>query len=125
RGIAEVNRLLRPFHSETYEVIAELGSGSGSQVGFDVRKGVSKQTCVGYDAKKSELFIDRTNSGQVGFSKDFPGRHSGPAQSGKRVQVHLFVDRSSIELFGNAGTTVISDRIFPPADANGLQLFAY
>jgi fructan beta-fructosidase len=123
-GITEANRLLRRFHSDTYEVIAELDSGSASEVGFNIRKGASEQTVVGYDPLKGQLFIDRTNSGQVGFSKDFPGRHAGPAEIRKQVRMHLFVDRSSVELFGNAGTIVISDRIFPPPDASGLELFS-
>lgn len=123
-NVAEANRLLQSFHSDCYEIIAELESSSASELGFEVRKGATEETLVGYDAGRGELFIDRTKSGQVGFSKDFPGRHAGPAKGGKQVRMHLFVDRSSVELFGNHGTTVISDRIFPSPDSNGLELFA-
>jgi sucrose-6-phosphate hydrolase SacC (GH32 family) len=36
----------------------------------------------------------------------------------------LFVDRSSVEVFGGDGRTVISDRIFPRPDSRGVALFA-
>lgn len=118
------NLRLRNFHSETYEILAELEGGSSAEFGFKVRKGASEQTLAGYNPASAEMFIDRTKSGTVGFSKDFPGRHAGPLKvRGNRVMLHLFVDRSSVEMFGGSGEAVISDRIFPSADSNGLEIY--
>jgi sucrose-6-phosphate hydrolase SacC (GH32 family) len=40
------------------------------------------------------------------------------------LRLHALVDRSSVEVFGGDGRTVISDRIFPRPDSQGVALFA-
>lgn len=124
-NIAEVNRRLSGFRSETYEIIAELEPGSATEIGFKIRKGASEETLVGYRADGTEMFIDRVHSGHTGFSKDFPGRHAGPVDSRRQVRMHLFVDTSSVELFCNDGRTVLSDRIFPSPGSDRLELYAH
>jgi fructan beta-fructosidase len=39
------------------------------------------------------------------------------------VGLHLFVDRSSVEVFGNGGRVVLTDLVFPTAASAGLELF--
>ncbi len=36
--------------------------------------------------------------------------------------LHIFVNRSSLEVFGGSGEAVISDRIFPSPQSTGLEL---
>jgi len=40
------------------------------------------------------------------------------------IQLHIFVDRSSVEVFGNSGLVVMTDQIFPDAGSQGLEVFA-
>jgi fructan beta-fructosidase len=40
------------------------------------------------------------------------------------VKLHIFVDWSSVEVFGDDGQTVITDQIFPMPSSDGLALFA-
>jgi fructan beta-fructosidase len=118
------NLQLRNFHSETYEILTELETGSSAELGFKLRQGASEQTLAGYNPASAEMFVDRTKSGNVGFSKDFPGRHAGPLHArGNRIMLHLFVDRSSVEMFGGSGEAVISDRIFPSAGSNRFEIY--
>ena len=70
------------------------------------------------------LFVDRTHSGDVSFSKDFPGRYTATLQSTKRIKLHIFVDRSSVEVFANDGEKVMTDRIYPPPGSDGIELYA-
>jgi fructan beta-fructosidase len=108
------------------EIIAEFQVGTASQFGFKVRTGQQgEETLVGYDAQAGEVFVDRTNSGQSSFSNVFPGRQTAPlpAENG-RVKLHIFVDWSSVEVFGDDGQTVITDQIFPMPSSDGLALFA-
>jgi fructan beta-fructosidase len=70
------------------------------------------------------LFVDRTHSGDVSFSKDFPGHYSTSLQSTQRVKLHIFVDRSSVEVFANDGEKVMTDRIYPPPGSGGLELYS-
>ncbi|HYW67629.1 MAG TPA: GH32 C-terminal domain-containing protein, partial [Candidatus Dormibacteraeota bacterium] len=67
-----------------------------------------------------------TRSGDTAFDPKFPGRHAGPLLpvGGERVKLHIFVDRSSVEVFVNNGATVISDAIFPSRDSQGIELYS-
>ncbi|MCI0394055.1 MAG: GH32 C-terminal domain-containing protein, partial [Chloroflexi bacterium] len=38
-------------------------------------------------------------------------------------RLHIFVDRSSVEVFGNDGQVVFTEQIFPADDSLGLELF--
>jgi sucrose-6-phosphate hydrolase SacC (GH32 family) len=60
----------------------------------------------------------------VSFSNLFPSRQTAPlaAENGS-VKLHIFVDWSSVEVFGDAGQTVITDQIFPMSSSDGLALF--
>jgi fructan beta-fructosidase len=68
--------------------------------------------------------VDRTRSGEVGFHKNFAGRHAAPIGDANRVTLHLFLDASSVEIFVNNGERVLSDRVFPSADALGVHVDA-
>jgi fructan beta-fructosidase len=107
------------------EIIAEFQVGTASQFGLKVRTGSGEETLVGYDAPGGDVFVDRTNSGQVSFSNLFPSRETAPLQAKDgRVKLHIFVDWSSVEVFGDDGQTVITDQIFPMPSSDGLALFA-
>jgi fructan beta-fructosidase len=110
---------------KTLEIIATLEPGSSSEFGLKVRKGAHEETLVGYDVANAELFVDRIRSGKVDFNPRFPGKHSGPLSVEQgRIKLHLFVDWSSVEVFGNDGRTVITEQIFPGPEADGLALYA-
>ena len=109
---------------EAYEIEAELDSGNASEIGLRLRKGDDVETIVGIVPATSTLFVDRTKSGEVSFSKDFPGRFSTTLSDTKRVKLHVFVDRSSVEVFANDGEKVMTDRIYPPAGSTGIEVYA-
>ena len=69
------------------------------------------------------MFIDRLHSGEVSFSKHFPGRHAAHLEEQETVKLHVFVDRSSVEVFANDGERVLSDRIYPQPGSDGIELY--
>jgi len=111
-------------NGETYEIEAELEPGSASEIGFRLRKGGNAETLVGVVPSSDTLFVDRTRSGDVSFSKDFPGRYSTTLHNTKRVKLHIFVDRSSVEVFANDGEKVMTDRVYPPPGSTGIDLYS-
>jgi fructan beta-fructosidase len=111
-------------HGETYELEAEIDTGGASEIGFRLRKGDGAETVVGVRTDANTLFVDRTKSGDVSFSKDFPGRYSTTLSSSKRVKLHIFVDRSSVEVFANDGEKVMTNRIYPPPGSTGIELYS-
>jgi fructan beta-fructosidase len=108
---------------EVYELEAELEPGQAKEIGFRLRKGKDAETLVGLDAVHGEVFVDRTRSGEVSFSKEFPGRHAARLEKNAGVKLHVFVDRSSVEVFANDGERVLSDRIYPPPGSEGIELY--
>jgi fructan beta-fructosidase len=108
---------------EVYELEAEMEPGQAEEIGFRLRKGKDAETLVGLDAVHGEVFVDRTRSGEVSFSKDFPGRHAARLEKNAGVKLHVFVDRSSVEVFANDGERVLSDRIYPPPGSEGIELY--
>jgi len=126
QDIESANRLLQAkrIGGETLEIIAEIELGSADEVGFKVRKGPDQETLIGIDTGRSQLFVHRTRSGNVTFDEHFSGRHAAPVGlAEKRVQLHIFLDRSSVEIFGNHGETVISELIFPAA-GSALEIYS-
>lgn len=107
---------------EAMEISGEFSVGKDSAALIRLQAG-SSETLIGYDAATNKLFIDRTKSGNVDFDPNFAGRHevSLQPQQGK-VKLHIFVDRSSVEVFGNNGEAVITDRIFPPSGEQYVEL---
>jgi len=129
RTVLAANRLLQAAEArgDTIEIEAEIAPGSAEEFGFEVRESHdgSEAAVIGIDRAKSVLFVDRTRSGNVGFDPAFPARHMAPIHltRGRPVKIHILVDRSSVEVFGGDGETVISDLVFPAAASNGLEVY--
>jgi fructan beta-fructosidase len=109
---------------ETYEIEAELEPGNATEMGLRLRKSDGVGTVVGIVPATDSLYVDRTESGNVSFSKDFPGRYSTFLHDTKRVKLHIFVDRSGVEVFANDGEKVMTDRIYPPLGSTGIELYS-
>lgn len=107
------------------EIIIDIETGNSSEVGFRLRKGGNESSVLGYDVAHQRLFIDRTQSGNIAFHESFPGKHLGPLsmQEGS-IRLHIFLDDSSIEVFGNNGETVLSDRIFPSTENAQVEFYS-
>lgn len=113
------------IEGKALELIAEFEVGDADVVGLKVRTGEGEETLVGYDVASREVFVDRTESGEVDFHPGFAARHAGPlAAEDGRVRLRVFVDWSSVEVFAGDGQTVITDRIFPSPESDGVALFA-
>ncbi|NHN76382.1 glycoside hydrolase family 32 protein [Azotobacter chroococcum] len=114
-----------PLQGKAFEIKADLLPGDAKRVGLKVRSGNGEETLIGYDAEADEIYVDRTRSGEDGFSTDFPGIQRAPlaARDGK-IRLHVLVDWSSVEVFGDQGQTVITEQIFPSATSDGVQLFS-
>ncbi len=68
---------------------------------------------LGYDPAKQEIYVDRTQ-GNVDFSPRFPVRTSAPIRlNGLPLKLHVFVDRSSIEVFADGGLITLTNLVYP------------
>ncbi|AEI40529.1 glycoside hydrolase family 32 protein [Paenibacillus mucilaginosus] len=98
---------------------------SGQAVEFGLRVRCSEDgeefTEISYSPDSGKLTVDRSRS----------GRGEGgvceaqllPMEDG-RVELHVFLDRSSLEVFANEGRKTMTNRIYPDNSSLGIHLFA-
>lgn len=110
---------------ETLELTAHLTAGTASKFGLNVRAGNGQYTQIGYDTHTGQLYVDRTHSGNTGFSPAFPGVKTAPlALDNGSVTLHILIDASSVEVFADQGQITLTDQIFPDAGSKGISAFA-
>ena len=124
RTLSEANKLLAERPGGSWGMILDLAVGGASELGLKVRKGSSEETVIGVRRSTSEVFVDRTRSGNTTFHEKFTGTHAAPLRPGNVIRLHVFVDWSSVEVFANNGEAVLSERIFPSAASERVELFA-
>ncbi len=97
-------------------------AGLQTPIGLEFFKGTSSAVRVGYDPAHRSFFIDRTTS-----TPEFPGqseRHDAQRlQAGPDVTLEVWADGSTLELFADDGTVVISDLVYADPAAIGVALF--
>lgn len=108
----------------TLEIEAEIVPGDANEIDLRLRKGANEETVVGFSREHSEVFVDRTRSGEVSFAPEFPGRHAASVRPGSRVKLHIFVDRSSVETFVNDGEAVLTERIYPSPGSDRVEMYS-
>ncbi|MCA9873377.1 MAG: glycoside hydrolase family 32 protein [Anaerolineales bacterium] len=127
-GVTAVSPQLTKISGELFEIIAEFPVSLNMETdrfGLRLRTGDDEQTTIGYATKEQKLFIDRTQSGPNDFSNTFGGVHVAPLPPIDGViRLHIFVDRSSVELFANDGLLSVTDQIFPSGNTMQIELFA-
>jgi levanase len=113
------------LQGETLDLQADLRAGSATRFGLNVRVGAGQFTQIGYDTTTHEVYIDRTNSGDVSFDPTFSGVQTAPlALHHGQLRLRILVDASSVEVFADRGEVVLTDQIFPDAASTGVSVFA-
>ena len=109
-----------------FEAVYEVNPGSDQKVGFNLCVSDANKMVLGYDAKTSNVFIDRTQSGYVSFNSKFPRVINAPVQlKENKISFHVFVDQLSLEVFVNDGDVVLTSLMFPnPYFQKGIELFS-
>lgn len=126
-SLAGVNAFLdrvRPF-GDSMELQVSFDAGDAHEFGLRVLKGDDVDTVIGYDRTTSSLFLDRTRSGDVGFSPAFPSRSAAPlALTAGSLQLHVFVDKSSVEVFAGDGEATLTDLVYPRRGATSVEIYS-
>lgn len=126
RKLTEESNFLREtgISGTSTAMTAEFEIGDMEEMGFELRRGGNERTVVGYDSEKEELFVDRSQSGETGFDDMFPAKETAPMEAiNGRIKLRIFLDRSSVEVFGNEGETVMTSQIFPSQNSVGMALY--
>lgn len=65
-----------------------------------------------YDQKAMTLTVDRSRSGETQFSQDFAVNATAPVHN-RLTSIRIFIDNSSVEVFGNNGEVSLTSLVFP------------
>jgi sucrose-6-phosphate hydrolase SacC (GH32 family) len=105
------------------EIDLEVSRGGWKEVGFRLKKAGGEEVVVGLTAAPLELFVDRRRSRATPFHEAYPGRHAGPITwRGDTLAMRVLFDQSVLEIFGNDGQTVITERVYPMRPYDRLEL---
>ena len=122
--VEENNTLLKDFVGDTYEIIAKFYPEEGTrQVGFKVHTGEAEETLVVYDLETQRLSLDRSHSGVI-ISGKFAEIDSQyvTANADGTVDLRIYVDKASVEVFTKDYTAAGAQQIFPSPMSVGAEV---
>lgn len=80
---------------------------------------------AGYDAQKNIFFIDRTKAGISSFHEKFATISTAPRlATSSNLSCTIYLDKTSLELYGDDGASVLTSIIFPHEDYRDALLTA-
>jgi sucrose-6-phosphate hydrolase SacC (GH32 family) len=124
---ATANTWLRTnqIQGDQLELSVSFGPASEGEQGLRVLTGANEETVIGVDRAHGRVFVDRTKSGLVSFSPNFPGAQDAPLVAADApVKLHVFVDACSVEVFVNDGERVLTDLVYPSPESRGVELMS-
>jgi beta-fructofuranosidase len=117
--------LLSDLRGDTLEIIAEFELGDDTEFGIKVRCSPdgAEQTAISYDSLRRRLAIDpQRSSGSDTAHRGVQGGQLELARD-EPLRLHIFLDRSVVEVFAN-GRACVTSRIYPSRDDSlGVELF--
>ncbi|XP_013384146.1 uncharacterized protein LOC106154361 [Lingula anatina] len=110
-------------HGRLLEVKAEFKPKAGTEkVGFSILQGPIEETLVGYNHVNKTVYVDRSRSGFIDPRMGTIDVAKVYLQGGI-LNLHFFVDWSSVEVFANGGRQVITNRVFPNKTDDGFGAY--
>ncbi len=125
--INETNNPLNNFSGDSYEIVANLKPDSTcSEVGFKVRTGYDQETVIKYNLENKQLTIDRLKSGVIVVEGERLNVCSQNVElnADGSIDLHIYVDRSSVEVFTNDYIVAGAMQIFASPVCKGLSIYS-
>ena len=104
-----------------YEIDLTIKNQGAQKIVMTLANGKGESLYMYYDTAAKEFVMDRSRSGEIGFSRDFPAMTVAPAADTDEINLRLFVDRSSVEAFGDGGKFVMTNLVFPSEPYNKMK----
>lgn len=96
------------------EILLDIDARKSKLIDLTISNNAGEKVVMQYDVTAHTLSFDRRESGIVDFSQDFPAVTVSPTFEDKgRISLRIFIDKSSMEVFGNNGQFVMTNLVFP------------
>ena len=105
------------------EIDLSFEATNNDLITFTLSNSKGEKVIMKYDSKNRTMSFDRRESGIVDFSQKFPAVTVSPTfEKDGKINLRIFIDRSSIELFGNNGQFVMTNLVFPNEPYSNLSI---
>lgn len=96
------------------EILLDIDCRKAGSVDIRIANNAGEFVTLDYNPSNRTLSFDRRRSGIVDFSQDFPAVTIAPTfENDGKVSLRIFIDKSSMEVFGNDGKFVMTNLVFP------------
>lgn len=104
----------------------DLATSTSTTFGLELANTKGEVYRFGIDRANQHLFSDRTEAGPLAFSDAFATQHhvAPYTPAGDQLQLHAFIDQSSIEVFIDDGQRVMTELFFPSSPFTQARLFS-
>jgi len=103
----------------------DLGASTAREMGFRFSGPAGDTLVTGYDRLLNRFYLRRGGCGVSGFSPAFVQPVYAPRASvSQSLKLHVFLDRSSVEVFADGGNTNLTALIFPQGNLEKLELIS-
>ena len=107
------------------EIALDIEAKKSESVNLLISNKAGESVALKYDVAAHTLSFDRRESGIVDFSQDFPAVTVSPTfENDNKISLRIFVDKSSLEVFGNDGNFVMTNLVFPTTPYTTLAVSA-
>lgn len=121
-----------PSNDGAYEIELTIENQRADVIGFRLYNDKGEEVDMQYDMKEKKFSMDRRKSGEVSFNENFPmltwtaiEQGGNEEQGGKAVlKLRLFVDKSSVEAFGDGGRFAMTNQVFPSEPYNHINFYS-
>lgn len=107
-----------------YELDVTFDATKPNVFGFNLCVGNGRKVVISYDTESHNLVIDRTDCAKEQMPKFRRMAHAKVEPVNGKLRMHIYVDKSSIELFTNDGKDVFTLLTYPSETQTGIETFA-
>ncbi|WP_435356766.1 GH32 C-terminal domain-containing protein [Emticicia sp. SJ17W-69] len=113
-------------NTESYMIEIEFDPNGASEFGVRVllKENLNQEAIVGYQLNNEQLYINSIHAGR-NDAVNILGMWVIPMKTDRgRVKMQIFVDKTSVEVFGNDGEARLISRVFPEENSTDWQVFS-
>jgi fructan beta-fructosidase len=111
--------------SPLMEVNLEFKKQDSDSFGLLLQSSEGEKTVIRYEVEKELLTVDRTNAGDNSFSESFATVQEAAIEiENERLNLQIFIDASSVEVFANNGKVAFTSLIFPNQPYEQIVVFS-
>ena len=105
------------------EILVDVNARKSSKINLTLANNAGEKVVMLYDVAAHTLSFDRRESGIVDFSQDFPAVTAAPTfEDNGKISLRIFLDKSSVEVFGNDGRFAMTNLVFPENPYTSLSI---